>query len=86
MGRGLTPGAVRLPALVGSVSSTTLPTLGTGRFSITIIVICLVGIGISIVVVAVVGFVGGVVVFLLRIRPLPFSSFGRLIEVCPSTP
>ena len=86
MGRSLTPGAVRLPALIGSVSSTTLPTLGAGRFAITIIVICLVGIGIAIVVVVVVGFVVGVVVFLLRIWPLPFSSFGRFIEVGPSTP
>ena len=91
MGSRPAPGAVRLPALIGSVSSTTLPTLGAGGFTVTIVVIGFVGSVVSltvstvvVVVGVVVGVVAGVVV-LLRIWPLPFSSC-RAIEVSPSTP
>ena len=90
MGRSPAPGVVRLPALICSVASTTLPTLGAGGFTVTIVVIGFVGIGVSLTVSTVVvgvGVVVGVVVvvLLLRIWPLPFSSC-RAIGVSPSTP
>ena len=89
--RSPAPGAVRLPAFIGGVSSTALTTLGASGFTTTVVVIGFEGIVWSLtistfVVGAVVGIVAGVVVVVpLLVWPLPFSPC-RAIEVSPSTP